>query len=363
MRPRRRRDWKPNRSFSPTRRRGGGTPALVLSGLVMLVLGFAGFGAANFVADQFTRAAWLGWATLAVVVAGFALLGAGIWRELRALLALGRVERLRAALASGEARRVMEAARVWAAQSPGGPGLLPALREVNDPDAAIALLRAGPGRALREAADAQSRAAAVQTVAGLAALPSPALDVLLVAWRGTRLVRQVASLYGVRPGILGTVSLLRRTALSATMVGAAELAGNTVAHGLLSNPLLGTRIRRKLQAPVSRHGGWWCSAGRQRSPVIRCRPARLADEMSYFGGGAFRASAMPSWSGAEPASLSVPSIDAPGSNASVFLSPFSRRICSFSSNPSAPIGSCFSVSFVIKRSSLPAGDGPGPAVR
>ena len=215
-----------------------GTPALMLSGLVVLVLGFAGFGAANFIADQFARAAWLGWLTAVVAAAGFALLGAGIWREIRALAAIGRVERLRSAFASGEAGRVMEAARAWAAQSPGGTGLLPVLREVNDPDAAIALLRAGPGRALREAADAQSRAAAVQTVAGLAAVPSPALDVMLVAWRGTRLVRQVAALYGVRPGLLGTLSLLKRTALSATMVGAAELAGNTVAHGLLSNPLL-----------------------------------------------------------------------------------------------------------------------------
>ena len=33
-------------------------------------------------------------------------------------------------------------------------------------------------------------------------------------------VRQVAALYGVRPGVLGTLSLLRRTAVSATMVGA-----------------------------------------------------------------------------------------------------------------------------------------------
>ncbi len=213
-----------------------GTPALVLSGAVVLATGFAGLGAANFVADQFARAAWLGWVTAAVAAGGFGLMGAGVWRELRALFALGRVDRLRADLASGEAERIMAAARDWAGRTQ--PTLAPALRTVNDPDAALALLRAGPGRTLRDAADALSRTAAIQTVAGIAAMPSPSLDILLVAWRGVRLVRQIAALYGVRPGLLGTLSLLRRTALSASMVGAAELAGNTLAHGLLSSPLL-----------------------------------------------------------------------------------------------------------------------------
>ena len=218
-----------------------GTAGLVLAGVVVLALGFAGLSAGNFVADQFGRAAWLGWLTAAVAVAGFALVGAGVWREAAALFALERVDRLRLDLASGEAARVMDGARAWASRVPGGDALLPAMRVVNDPDAALALLRAGPSRALRETADALGRAAAVQTVAGIAAMPSPALDILLVGWRGVRLVRQVAAVYGVRPGLLGTLALLRRTALSATMVGAAELAGNTLAHGLLSNPLV-TRL-------------------------------------------------------------------------------------------------------------------------
>ena len=215
-----------------------GTPALVLSGAAVLMLGFAGLGAANFVADQFARAIWLGWVTAGVAVAGFGLMGAGVWRELRALFALRHVDHLRADLVSGDAARIMRAARDWAGQVPGGAALEPALRAVNDPDAALALLRAGPGRSLREAADALGRTAAVQTVAGIAAMPSPALDILLVGWRGVRLIRQVAGVYGVRPGVLGTLALLRRTALAATMVGAAEIAGNTAAHAVLSSPWL-----------------------------------------------------------------------------------------------------------------------------
>ena len=37
---------------------------------------------------------------------------------------------------------------------------------------------------------------------------------------------------------MGTVALLLRTALSATMVGATELAANAAAHAVLSHPLL-----------------------------------------------------------------------------------------------------------------------------
>lgn len=212
---------------------------LALAGAAVLAVGFAALSAANFVADQFARSPWLGWVTLGVAGAGFGLLGAGVWREVRALLALQRVDELRADLHSGDAQRIADGARAWAAIAPGGAAVLPAVQAANDPDAMLALLRAGPGAALREGTERLGRTAAVQVVAGIAAMPSPALDVLLVGWRGVRLVRQVAALHGVRPGLLGTLALMRRTALSATMVGAAEVAANAATSAVLSNPLLG----------------------------------------------------------------------------------------------------------------------------
>lgn len=215
-----------------------GTAALALAGAGVLGLGLAGLSVGNFVADQFARAAWLGWTTLGVAAGGFGLIGVGGWRELRALMALRRVDDLRAGLASGDAARIMAAAHAWSRVVPGGSTVEPALRTVNDPDAAIVLLRAGPGETLQDAADRLGRAAALQAIAGIAAIPSPALDVLFVAWRGLRLMRQVAALYGVRPGVLATLGLLRRTAVAATMVGAANIAGNTAARAVLSHPLL-----------------------------------------------------------------------------------------------------------------------------
>jgi len=215
-----------------------GTLGLALSGAGVLALGFAVLGSANFVAAQFDRAAWLGWLTLAVAVAGFGLIGAGVWRELRGLFALHAVDRVRQAAASGDAASLKRALRPWLARQPDGPALIEALEPLADRAAVLALLRAGPLAALGARADALGRAAAVQIFAATAALPSPVFDGLLTGWRGARLVRQVAELHGMRPGMLATLSLLRRTALSAAGVVASDLAANTLAQAVLSNPLL-----------------------------------------------------------------------------------------------------------------------------
>ena len=220
----------------PAPRAGGA--ALALAGVTVLALGLAGLQTGNFVVDQFNRAAWLGWTTLAVAVAGFGLMFAAIGRELRGLFGLSRVDRLRAALASGNAGRIHAAARRWVATLPEAERLLPAIDAANDPDAILALLRAGPVADLRAKSDALGRTAAVQTLAGVAATPAPALAVLLVTWRGVRLVRQVAALHGMRPGLLGTLGLLRRSVLAAGLVAGSEVAINAAAHALLSNPLL-----------------------------------------------------------------------------------------------------------------------------
>ncbi len=121
---------------------------------------------------------------------------------------------------------------------PEAERLLPAIDAANDPDAILALLRAGPVTDLQVKAEALGRSAAVQMVAGVAATPAPALAVLLVAWRGVRLVRQVAALHGMRPGLLGTLGLLRRSVLAAGLVAGSEVAINAAAHALLSSPLL-----------------------------------------------------------------------------------------------------------------------------
>jgi putative membrane protein len=166
------------------------------------------------------------------------MIGLGVWREMVALMALRGVDRLRASLAGTNAVARARAARTWLSRLPEGPALLPAVDAINDPDAILALLRAGPGVQLRLNADALGRAAAFQSVAGVAAMPSSGLAALFVAWRGLRLVRQVAALYGLRPGLLATMGLLKRTVLAAGAVAGVEVAANTAAHALLSNVVM-----------------------------------------------------------------------------------------------------------------------------
>lgn len=209
---------------------------LVAGGLGVLILGLALLQTGNFVAAQFDRAAWLGWLTLAVSGAGFGLIGAAIWRELRGLFSLRHVDHLRTALA--DPVRAQAAARDWLDGLPGPSPTAPAIAASTDPAAIAALLRAGPLAELRAQADALGRNAAVQVFAVAAAVPSPAFDGLLVAWRGLRLIREVAALYGLGPGTLGTLALLRRTVLSAAGVMGADLAADTLARAMISNPLL-----------------------------------------------------------------------------------------------------------------------------
>jgi putative membrane protein len=222
----------------PPERRSWGLAALVGGGAAILLLGLAGTETVEIVSDAFLRSPILGSAAFGAAAIGFSMIALGVWRELAALSALRGVDKLRAALSGTDAVRRARAAREWLRELPEGPSLLPALNAINDPDAIIALLRAGPGTSLRAQADALGRAAAVQSVAGIAAMPSPGLAALFVAWRGLRLIRQIAALHGLRPGLFATIGLLRRTALSAGAVAGVEIATNTAAHALLSSGLV-----------------------------------------------------------------------------------------------------------------------------
>ncbi|MBV9249152.1 MAG: DUF697 domain-containing protein [Acetobacteraceae bacterium] len=207
-------------------------------GVLILCIGFPALWSCSLLGTLFDRWYALGWAGLAMLLAGLGMIGLGIGRELRGLSALGRVDRLRAEFASGEAERVERAAQLWLERLPQHSRLLPALAAAGTPEAVLALLRSGPAQDLQAATDGLGRAAALQSIAVVAATPSPAMDVLTVGWCGVRLIRQIAVLHGMRPGFCGTVLLLRKTALAAATVAATEFAVNAATHAMVSHPLL-----------------------------------------------------------------------------------------------------------------------------
>lgn len=213
-----------------------GSLAFGLAGVAVLILGLGGLSVGNFVADQFARAVPLGWATLAVAGLGGGLVGAGILRELRGLFRLEAVDRLRARLANPDTTR--EAALDWLANLPDAGHLAGTIRIINDPDTILALLRDGPAAGLREKSEKLGRDAAIGVFALTAAIPTPTLDAMVVAWRGIRLIREVAALHGMRPGLIATTLLLRRTLMAAGMSAFTNVAVDTAFRALLSHPTL-----------------------------------------------------------------------------------------------------------------------------
>lgn len=221
---------------APLKGSGWSTPALLGTGLAVLMLGFALVSAGGFVAAQFDRAAWLGWLTLAIAVSGFGLIGAALVREWRGLMALATVDRARAAAARGDDAALRAELDAWQARLPPGrarPGDLAGLPR----DSMAALVEARTLAPIGQEAAALGRAAAMQAFAVTAISPSPALDAAIFGWRGVRLVRQVAMLHGMRPGAAGTIALLRRVAADAAMVAATDVAVDAAVRGLLSSKL------------------------------------------------------------------------------------------------------------------------------
>ncbi|MFC7689354.1 DUF697 domain-containing protein [Paeniroseomonas aquatica] len=154
------------------------------------------------------------------------------------LFSIRAVERARAAFAREDLPAARAEALRWAGGVAEAASLQPALRQAGSTGELRALLEGGPLLVLDAQAVALGRAAAVQSFAVTAVSPSPGLDALVFTWRGVRLVRQVAALHGLRPGLLGTMALLRRTLLDAATVAATDVAVDAAARALLSNKLL-----------------------------------------------------------------------------------------------------------------------------
>ncbi|MDO9707955.1 DUF697 domain-containing protein [Paracraurococcus lichenis] len=209
----------------------------VLGGGALLVGGIGLIDAVNFVQDQFLRGPVEGLVTTGVVAGGLALALSGIWREFRGLASIRNVDHARAAFARGDLSTAKAEAQRWAASVPEGAVLKDRIRAARTVDELQLVLQPAM-QALEARAASLGRTAAMQAFSVTAISPSPGLDALVFTWRGVRLVRQVASLHGLRPGLFGTLALLRRTLWDAATVAATDVVLDAGARALLSNPLL-----------------------------------------------------------------------------------------------------------------------------
>jgi uncharacterized membrane protein YcjF (UPF0283 family) len=235
--------WEP--ASLKQRASGISSLSLLASGVFLLVVGWSALSAVGFIADQFARSTALGVLTLIVFGCALALISRGIWAEAQAYRELRQVDTLRTGLARAD-MAVAEAksiCRVWVRSVAHRLVEAEATETLLDRAASVdeikTILRDRVLEQLRRVADQTGRRAAVEGGAAVAITPSPALDGLLAGLRGVALIRQVARIYGLRPGLAVTVGLLRRVAWTVASVTGTELFSRAVADQVLEKlPLI-----------------------------------------------------------------------------------------------------------------------------
>ena len=191
----------------------------------------------------FARADWLGWLALALVgLAALATL-ALLLRELVGLLRLRRMIGLHRlaerALAAPDESTVNALARALRRLYRKRADMRWALSRLAEHDDAVIT----PAERLRllelelmTPLDAQARQLILRAARDVAALtaiaPGAALDMLIVLLHNLRLLRQLAALYGGRPGFLGGWKLLRMVLAHLAVTGALALSDAFLPHVL-----------------------------------------------------------------------------------------------------------------------------------
>jgi putative membrane protein len=224
---------------------GLGALGWIGTGLGILVVGGSLLSLLGFVVDQMARSSALGWATLATVAAGVLAVLYGVGREIRSYRRLTRVDRLRSLLRPPAvpveiARTECTAWLQLVADKLADPGSVRlAMNGCTTTDEVRAMLAHRAIEPLREQATAIGARAASQGAAMVAIIPSPALEGLAAGLRSLKLIREIASLYGLRPGVSVTLGLMRRaTVMAATVYGVNEMAAAAAAHFLADAPVL-----------------------------------------------------------------------------------------------------------------------------
>jgi len=157
------------------------------------------------------------------------------WREAIGWIRVRRVERLRGAVDSNaggtrSARRLVEA---WMRGLPGDPEAdelqrrwTTAIRS-GDQDAASSSIKTYLDT-VDERIDTAIRCEAARTGVIVSLSGIALLDAVLCTWRNLHLMRRIAAAYGARPGMIGTVRLLRMVLLHAVAVDLTQHAAEAV---------------------------------------------------------------------------------------------------------------------------------------
>jgi putative membrane protein len=224
--------------------RWGTVFGIAAGGLVLLALGL---GVTQLIEDLFARSAGLGYLGLAFAFAATLAFIVVVTREAFGLARLAAIEKLHlraaAALASddrAESRAIVQELAKLAHQNPQLAHARARLQNhIDDIIDGADLIRLAE-RELMTPLDQEARrliSSAAQRVSIVTAVsPRALIDVLFVFLASLRLIRQLARLYGGRPGTLGMIRLMRHVvahvAITGGMAASDSLIQQVLGHGL-----------------------------------------------------------------------------------------------------------------------------------
>lgn len=221
-----------------------------LSGLVLLGLGL---GVTNLIEDLFNRSEGLGFLGVSFAALFALALVAIIVREITALTRLATIENLHVrateALISDDRQKAEAIVHDLVKIAHGNPRLAHARATLHGHSRDIIdgadLLKLAE-RELMTPLDAEARrliSAAAQRVSVVTAIsPRALIDMLFVFAAAVRLIRQLARLYGGRPGTLGLIKLTRQA------IAHLAITGGLAASDSLIQQMLGHGIAAKLSS-------------------------------------------------------------------------------------------------------------------
>lgn len=239
----------PLESPAPPTRKGFRWGALFWSALGGLLALGTGLAVTHLIEDLFARAEALGWVGTALAVLAGLALAVIVGRELIALLRLAKIEGLQARAAGvllsddrDEARTIVAELVRLAKENPHlARGRTVLTQHVDDIIDGADLVRLAE-RELMTPLDAQARrliSQAAQRVSVVTAVsPRAAIDIVFVFLSALRLIRQLARLYGGRPGWLGLARLFRQAVAHLAVTGGVAISDGVIqqalGHGLAS---------------------------------------------------------------------------------------------------------------------------------
>ncbi len=232
--------WAPERIIMPAQ--PANSAWFALAGLTTLLVVWAVFSSISFILALGNLSLVLGILAGLGIAAGLALIAYAGVREWRGYKRLAQVDALRAALSEHAVTpldRAKLAALSWLDKvlslGTERSAIEAAIRAASSRPELRLILEARVDAPLRTRAGQIGTSAALQGASLIAISPHASWDAVIAGLRGLAVIRQVASLYGLRPGPVVTVVLMRKVAWTAAGTAGVDLLANSFTDQVLGS--------------------------------------------------------------------------------------------------------------------------------